>query len=77
MLLTGAIVREAESFSSELGEIADMFPGFSSRNWGLTLDTIIGLDVVLANGSHVHATNSSYPDTYWVSQYLSHTEFLC
>ena len=39
--------------------------GYSSRAWGLTLDTIVGLDVVLANGSFVHATSTAYPDIYY------------
>ena len=39
--------------------------GYSSRAWGLTLDTIIGLDVVLANGSYIHATSTAYPDIYY------------
>jgi FAD/FMN-containing dehydrogenase len=39
--------------------------GFSSRAWGLSLDTIVGLDVVLANGTVVHATATAYPDVYW------------
>lgn len=41
--------------------------GFSSRNWGLTLDTIVALDVVLANGSYIHTTNTSYPEIYFAS----------
>ncbi|KAI4216102.1 MAG: hypothetical protein LQ351_001600 [Letrouitia transgressa] len=39
--------------------------GYSSRTWGLTLDTIVGLDVVLANGSYIHATSTAYPDIYY------------
>jgi hypothetical protein len=39
--------------------------GFSSRAWGLSLDTIVGLDVVLANGSAVHATSTAYPQIFW------------
>lgn len=39
--------------------------GLSSRAWGLTLDTIVGLDVVLANGSFIHATSTAYPDIYY------------
>ncbi|KAI4141158.1 MAG: hypothetical protein LQ341_003585, partial [Variospora aurantia] len=38
---------------------------YSSRRWGLTLDTIVGLDVVLANGSFIHATTTSYTDIFW------------
>ncbi|KAL8996219.1 MAG: hypothetical protein Q9169_004241 [Polycauliona sp. 2 TL-2023] len=39
--------------------------GLSSRAWGLTLDTIVGLDVVLANGTAVKATSTAYPDIYY------------
>ncbi|KAL8660713.1 MAG: hypothetical protein Q9202_006293 [Teloschistes flavicans] len=39
--------------------------GYSSRAWGLTLDTIVGLEVILANGSCIHATSTSYPDIYY------------
>ncbi|KAI9715152.1 MAG: hypothetical protein M1812_006131 [Candelaria pacifica] len=39
--------------------------GHDSRLWGLALDTIVGLDVVLANGSYVHATSTAYPDIYY------------
>lgn len=41
--------------------------GYDSRAWGLALDSIIGLDVVLANGSFVHASSTQYADIYWVS----------
>lgn len=39
--------------------------GYSSRAWGLALDQIVGLDVVLANGTYVHTTSTAYPDLYW------------
>lgn len=39
--------------------------GYASRNWGLALDTIVALDVVLANGSSIHATPTSYPQLYF------------
>ena len=39
--------------------------GYDSRMWGLTLDTIVGLDVVLANGSLIHTTSTAYPDIYY------------
>lgn len=39
--------------------------GHDSRLWGLALDTIVAMDVVLANGSFVHATPSSYPDIFF------------
>lgn len=39
--------------------------GYDSRIWGLSLDTIVAMDVVLANGSIVHTTQSSYPEIYY------------
>lgn len=36
--------------------------------WGLALDTIVALDAVLANGSIIHATSTSYPNVYFVSR---------
>lgn len=39
--------------------------GLSSRAWGLTLDTIVALDVVLANGSFVHTTSTAHPDLFY------------
>lgn len=38
--------------------------GFTSRMWGLTLDTIQSLDIVLANGTI--ATVSGSDDLFWV-----------
>lgn len=42
--------------------------GYSSRSWGLTLDTISAMDVTLANGSNIHATATSYPDIFYASR---------
>ncbi|PPQ96356.1 hypothetical protein CVT26_005043 [Gymnopilus dilepis] len=39
--------------------------GFTSRKWGLTLDTISALQVVLANGTIVTTSSSSYPDLFF------------
>jgi hypothetical protein len=39
--------------------------GYTSRKWGLALDAIVGLDVVLANGTQVYATSTAYPDIFW------------
>ncbi|KAB2098641.1 hypothetical protein AG0111_0g13105 [Alternaria gaisen] len=39
--------------------------GYSSRRWGLALDTIVAMDVVLADGRLVHVTPASYPDLYY------------
>ena len=41
--------------------------GFASRLWGLTLDTIQSLDVVLANGTIAKVSENSYPDLFFVS----------
>jgi FAD/FMN-containing dehydrogenase len=42
--------------------------GHSSRKWGLALDSIIALDVVLANGTYVEGCNATNePDLYWVN----------
>ncbi|KAI9853077.1 MAG: hypothetical protein M1838_001578 [Thelocarpon superellum] len=40
--------------------------GLASRRWGLALDSIVGLDVVLANGTQVYASDESYPDIFYV-----------
>ena len=39
--------------------------GHTSRNWGLALDHIVAADVVLADGSLVHASDTEYPDIFW------------
>ncbi|KAJ7579209.1 glucooligosaccharide oxidase [Mycena floridula] len=40
--------------------------GFASRMWGLTLDTILQVDVVLANGTLItEASLTNYPDLFW------------
>jgi hypothetical protein len=39
--------------------------GHTSRNWGLALDHIVGLDVVLADGSLVTADSNHHTDLYW------------
>ncbi|ORY83557.1 glucooligosaccharide oxidase [Leucosporidium creatinivorum] len=40
--------------------------GYASRMWGLTVDTVIGFDAVLANGTVVeNVTKDSEPDLYW------------
>ncbi|MCJ1398395.1 hypothetical protein MMC11_001593 [Xylographa trunciseda] len=39
--------------------------GYDSRLWGLALDTIVALDVVLANGSFIQATSTTYPDIFY------------
>ncbi|KAF8463457.1 hypothetical protein BDZ91DRAFT_306170 [Kalaharituber pfeilii] len=39
--------------------------GMASRMWGITLDNIIEMQVVLADGSVVPASASSNPDLFW------------
>lgn len=39
--------------------------GFTSRKWGLTLDTIQSLEVVLANGTIATASLANYPDLFF------------
>ncbi|KAI1082588.1 putative glucooligosaccharide oxidase [Whalleya microplaca] len=39
--------------------------GLSSRTWGLAMDQIVGLDVVMADGSYVHASMKENPDLYY------------
>ena len=39
--------------------------GYSSRLWGLGLDTIVALDIVLADGSYIHATLTEYPEIFY------------
>lgn len=46
--------------------------GFTSRTWGLAIDSLVAMDVVLANGSLVHATAKSYPDVFFVCAVYTH-----
>ena len=48
--------------------------GFTSRKWGLTLDTIQGIEVVLANGTIANVSQTNYPDLFWVSMFLPETQ---
>lgn len=41
--------------------------GFTTRAYGLAIDSLVGMDVVLANGSIVHATSTDYKDVFFVS----------
>jgi FAD/FMN-containing dehydrogenase len=40
--------------------------GFASRMWGLTLDTVLAVEVVLANGTLVKASETQNADLFWV-----------
>lgn len=50
--------------------------GFPSRMWGLATDNVISMDVVLANGSSVHASTDVNPDLFWVNYRRSISYFL-
>jgi hypothetical protein len=39
--------------------------GFSTREYGLTLDRVINMKVVLANGNVVNTNKKEYPDLFW------------
>ncbi|EPS97931.1 hypothetical protein FOMPIDRAFT_55287 [Fomitopsis schrenkii] len=39
--------------------------GFTSRQWGLTLDNVVGATVVLANGTIVNVSTTAYTDLFW------------
>jgi len=41
--------------------------GFTFWMWGLTLDNILSINVVLADGSIKTASSSSNSDLFWVS----------
>lgn len=45
--------------------------GFTSRMWGLTLDTITAVNAVLSNGTIITATNQQNSDLFWVRFYRS------
>lgn len=47
--------------------------GFASRMWGTTLDTILEMEVVLADGSIVTTSRTENEDLFWVCQYCLHT----
>ncbi|KAI7778162.1 hypothetical protein LA080_002509 [Diaporthe eres] len=39
--------------------------GFTTRAYGLAIDSLLGMDIVLANGSLVHATSTEYKDVFF------------
>lgn len=46
--------------------------GYAGRMWGLSVDNVIGYDVVLANGTIVrNLTANADPDLFWVSSHSS------
>jgi FAD/FMN-containing dehydrogenase len=39
--------------------------GYLTRRWGWTTDTVLGMDIVLADGRHVRASSDENPDLFW------------
>ena len=39
--------------------------GHLTRRFGLTIDSLIGADIVLADGTQVHASADEHPDLFW------------
>jgi len=39
--------------------------GYLTRRWGWTTDTVLGMDVVTADGRCVHANDEENPDLFW------------
>lgn len=42
--------------------------GWNSRVLGLACENVIGIDVVLANGALVHASETEHPDLFWAAR---------
>jgi FAD/FMN-containing dehydrogenase len=42
--------------------------GHLTRRFGLTIDSLVGADVVLADGSQVHTSADEHPDLFWALQ---------
>nr|GAT55999.1 FAD-binding domain-containing protein [Mycena chlorophos] len=42
--------------------------GYSSRSWGLLMDQVISVEMVLANGSIVHASSDQNAELFWASR---------
>ncbi|KAG6817828.1 hypothetical protein H0H93_006962, partial [Arthromyces matolae] len=47
------------------GHVASGGFGFTSRMWGLTLDTVFAINAVLSNGTFARVTSQSDSDLFW------------
>lgn len=41
--------------------------GMFSRAWGLAMDRIVGMEVIIADGKHLRTDDNKYPDLFYVS----------
>lgn len=39
--------------------------GFLARRFGLAADNVVGADIALADGTHVHVSETEHPDLFW------------
>jgi FAD/FMN-containing dehydrogenase len=65
--LSGKFVHLHTYHPLKIIELAQGGFGFTSRLWGLTIDAIRSINVVLANGTMVTASNEDNVDIFWVS----------
>ncbi|GAB3019315.1 FAD-binding oxidoreductase [Mycobacterium bourgelatii] len=42
--------------------------GWNSRIYGPAVESVIGLDVITADGEHVHCSEDQHPDLYWAAR---------
>lgn len=50
----------------KVADVLEGGDGFMARAHGLAIDSLVAMDVVLANGSLVHSTSTAYSDVFFV-----------